>query len=130
MVAGESLTITLDSIVANSGWTLNSTTKTNTVGVAGDSRNGSEIVTFSVNGGTTFDKNGLGTSGVTTLTDAQFAAFDAAGDTLFYEAKAGNIGKVNLRNIAFEFNVDAVPEPSSTALLGLGGIALILRRRR
>ncbi|MGJ8655902.1 MAG: PEP-CTERM sorting domain-containing protein [Akkermansiaceae bacterium] len=28
----------------------------------------------------------------------------------------------------FEFN--AVPEPSSTALLGLGGLALILRRRK
>jgi len=27
-------------------------------------------------------------------------------------------------------NVDAVPEPSSTALLGLGGLALILRRRK
>ncbi|BDS07591.1 hypothetical protein NT6N_26310 [Oceaniferula spumae] len=29
-----------------------------------------------------------------------------------------------------ELNADAVPEPSSTALLGLGGIALILRRRK
>lgn len=27
-------------------------------------------------------------------------------------------------------NFDAVPEPSSTALLGLGGLALILRRRK
>ncbi|BDS06297.1 hypothetical protein NT6N_13370 [Oceaniferula spumae] len=29
-----------------------------------------------------------------------------------------------------EFQFNAVPEPSSTALLGLGGLALILRRRR
>ncbi|MGJ8655903.1 MAG: PEP-CTERM sorting domain-containing protein [Akkermansiaceae bacterium] len=28
------------------------------------------------------------------------------------------------------FEFDAVPEPSSTALLGLGGLALILRRRK
>jgi len=30
----------------------------------------------------------------------------------------------------FELRADAVPEPSSTALLGLGGLALILRRRK
>ena len=34
-------------------------------------------------------------------------------------------------NIAFnEIRFNAVPEPSSTVLLGLGGLALILRRRR
>lgn len=31
---------------------------------------------------------------------------------------------------AVSFDVTAVPEPSSTALLGLGGLALILRRRK
>lgn len=30
----------------------------------------------------------------------------------------------------FQFEVTAVPEPSSTALIGLGGLALILRRRK
>jgi hypothetical protein len=132
MVAGENLTITLDSIVANSGWTLNSVTKTNTLVVGGDGRNGSENVTFSVNGGTTFDLNGLGTSGTTTLTDARFTAFDAAGDTLSLTTTAGNAGKLNFRNIAFSLDVTAtpIPEPSSTALVGLGGLALILRRRR
>jgi len=33
-------------------------------------------------------------------------------------------------NFAANFNTDVVPEPSSTALLGLGGLALILRRRK
>lgn len=33
------------------------------------------------------------------------------------------------RTYAFEINVDPIPEPS-TALLGLGGLALMLRRRR
>ena len=28
------------------------------------------------------------------------------------------------------FDIQAIPEPTSTALLGLGGLALILRRRR
>ncbi len=31
---------------------------------------------------------------------------------------------------AIELNITAVPEPSSAALLGLGGVALILRRRK
>ena len=35
------------------------------------------------------------------------------------------------RNVSFDdISVASVPEPSSTALLGLGGLALILRRRR
>ena len=34
------------------------------------------------------------------------------------------------RAYAFEINVESVPEPSTTALLGLGGLALILRRRK
>ena len=34
------------------------------------------------------------------------------------------------RTYAFAINVTAIPEPSSVALLGLGGLALLLRRRR
>jgi len=36
----------------------------------------------------------------------------------------------SLEAIILTFDINAVPEPSSTALLGLGGLALILRRRR
>jgi hypothetical protein len=35
-----------------------------------------------------------------------------------------------LDNIVLNGDVTAVPEPSSTALIGLGGLALILRRRK
>jgi hypothetical protein len=38
------------------------------------------------------------------------------------------IGSINLQTLEFQFS--QVPEPSSTALLGLGGLALILRRRK
>jgi hypothetical protein len=34
------------------------------------------------------------------------------------------------RTYSMQFTVDTVPEPSTTALLGLGGLALILRRRK
>ncbi len=38
-------------------------------------------------------------------------------------------GTYNIQGYDIQFTVEAVPEPSSTVLLGLGGLALILRRR-
>jgi hypothetical protein len=53
-----------------------------------------------------------------------------AGDVFVLRATrtglAGSAGRVTYSQVAF----DTVPEPSSTALLGLGGLALILRRRK
>ena len=42
------------------------------------------------------------------------------------DAAAAGVGAISIDN----FNMTAVPEPSSTALLGLGGLALMLRRKR
>ena len=42
-------------------------------------------------------------------------------------------GSVQGNNVGFTINsatVEVVPEPSSTALLGLGGLALLARRKR
>ena len=53
------------------------------------------------------------------------------GDTLelrFYES-AGNAAR-GLQLADLQLDVTAVPEPGSSALLGLGGLALILRRRK
>ncbi|MBT7960010.1 MAG: PEP-CTERM sorting domain-containing protein [Akkermansiaceae bacterium] len=52
----------------------------------------------------------------------------AAGEAMTFRTISGNAGGAGLSG--FDFDVNVVPEPSSTALLGLGGLTLILRRRR
>ncbi|MEZ7957082.1 MAG: PEP-CTERM sorting domain-containing protein [Rubritalea sp.] len=44
----------------------------------------------------------------------------------FAQEEDGLAGTTSIDN----FSITAVPEPSSTALLGLGGLALIMRRRK
>lgn len=56
---------------------------------------------------------------------SQYRVTSASGD---YLAPIGNAGENFRRVVTAGF--EAIPEPSSTALLGLGGLALILRRRR
>ena len=55
---------------------------------------------------------------------------DVSGDTLKLEYVAtGDIG-FRMQDWSFELSVSAVPEPSSTALSGLGLSSMLLRRRR
>jgi len=42
----------------------------------------------------------------------------------------GNTAYAGLDEIRFGGDQAAIPEPTTTALLGLGGLALILRRRK
>lgn len=56
---------------------------------------------------------------------AKNQSVDATRSIFFYEAAGGALVEPRL---IIDYTV--VPEPSSTALLGLGGLALILRRRR
>jgi len=51
---------------------------------------------------------------------------DGSGGTGDYSHTAGNA----YSGATFNFSTTPIPEPSSTALLGLGGLALILRRRK
>ncbi len=118
------------------GGTLDGATLTNfTIGRAG--ANG----TFNINAGTanvgnlTVDNGGavnFGTdsTGTLTVTGADTATFQ----TLWDQGKL-TFGGANEGTFTDHFKVEGstlsvVPEPSSTALLGLGGLALILRRRK
>jgi hypothetical protein len=68
-----------------------------------------------------------GTANDGTGTDSQLRiAFDALTSSNLISAN----GTANFRMHDVDIQVSAVPEPSSTLLLGLGGISLILRRRK
>ncbi len=86
---------------------------------------GEPDVSFSFNNGETstlFDPQevamGLSTSGLVTGFTVSNVDTDGTG-------QAFNVGGVGI-----QFDVVAVPEPTSAALLGLGGLALITRRKR
>lgn len=70
-----------------------------------------------------------GTTAGTATTDANFATYSGlTGNTLSITSATGTSGRSPLAG--FQIVANPVPEPSSTALLGLGGLALILRRRK
>ncbi|MBK1855592.1 PEP-CTERM sorting domain-containing protein [Verrucomicrobiaceae bacterium 5K15] len=81
-------------------------------------------LTVNADGSADFDLDGTSASlGAGTFSDLFTNSAD--GEYFFAAYTQGNSGM----NI-YEITIDAVPEPSSAALLGLGGLALILRRRR
>jgi hypothetical protein len=63
------------------------------------------------------------------LTDTTLAAGESAVFTINFSDTTGSGSSLSLiDNVAFQGTV--VPEPSSIALIGLGGLALFFRRRR
>lgn len=82
-----------------------------------------------------FDSNGVSTPGVVDngdkygfFSDVSFVIGGEGSLTDYSDVFAG--AGSNARSADFTFAPTAVPEPSSTALLGLGSVALLLRRRR
>ena len=50
--------------------------------------------------------------------------------TLYVSNGKGANDAVGVRDLDFSITVSSIPEPSTAALLGLGGLSLILRRRK
>ena len=93
-------------------------------GLVGNSNTANAVTSFV--GGTsgtfsqTYDISGFG--------GGDFSIADVSNVLAVFTVNAGAAGDgaISIDN----FNMTAVPEPSSTALLGLGGLALMLRRKR
>lgn len=62
----------------------------------------------------------------TFVADATTQSFDHQGTRDAFDTTSGGQGQIN----AFQLRVIPVPEPSSTALIGLAGLGLILRRKK
>ncbi|WP_435895593.1 PEP-CTERM sorting domain-containing protein [Oceaniferula spumae] len=98
-----------------------------------------ETITFAISGFTV-----LGTSGGTGGLDGSNFSFDSWAATANFNVNPANSDWNSASGIAsgtvsgtngtrlngIGFNIIAVPEPSSTVLLGLAGLTMILRRRR
>ena len=96
-------------------------------------------IDFSVNGGSAFTTALTGFDIVDNTTDGNVGAPNPA--TLSFVSNGTDNIHIRFTNTSGNasnndfvvingFEVEAVPEPSSAALLGLGGLALILRRRK
>lgn len=85
---------------------------------------------LNVQSGETFDITGTTGSNATGESIAQNALYSLAGGTENSFTIEGNTGAMRYYHVGGQVTVNAVPEPSSAALLGLGGITLILRRRK
>lgn len=103
-------------------------------GYFGTSNSASAITVSYSTDGTNFSNAEDITLPSSTVTDAQSNTLNAlAGSTHVRLLLTDNLGagdRVGLGEVRFGGTVSAVPEPSSAALLGLGGVALILRRRK
>lgn len=81
-----------------------------------------------------FDKNGV-SLGILTGTHADGGVSGSTAEDRFYGwENLGGIGSINIRNSSGGIEVDhlqysAVPEPTTMALLGLGGLGIFLKRR-
>lgn len=82
-----------------------------------------------------FDKNGV-SLGILTGTHADSSVNGTTGEDRFYGwENIDGIGSINIRNSSGGIEVDhlqygAVPEPTTMALLGLGGLGILMRKRR
>lgn len=96
---------------------------------------GISIVSFGADDAGTLDIGGVSTAiAAGTATDiSAFASTELVGETLTIAFTAGSGGNgFGVESLTFHVKPEgaAIPEPTSLALLGLGGVTMLARRRR
>lgn len=90
------------------------------------------IASYSIGGATAITETVTQSNNLTRFEVSFNSGLSTTFDWDILNPDAGNSGSGHAKVSAFALygDVASVPEPSSTALLGLGGLALILRRRK
>jgi len=60
----------------------------------------------------------------------EFGNFSTDGSDVFFDYTIADVVAINEGQVTISFSAQAVPEPSSTAIIGLAGLLLASRRRR
>ena len=61
---------------------------------------------------------------------SEFGNFSTDGSSIFFDYTIGDVLAINEGQVTISFSTQAVPEPSSIAIIGLAGLCLASRRRR
>ena len=61
---------------------------------------------------------------------SEFGNFSTDGSSIFFDYTIGDVLAINEGQVTISFSTQAVPEPSSVAIIGLAGLCLASRRRR
>lgn len=67
---------------------------------------------------------------VTDIEGGPFGNFSTDGSTIFFDYTIADVLSINEGPVTISFSTQAVPEPSSTVIIGLAGLCLASRRRR
>ena len=101
----------------------NGTTKSNLDSFVFANGTGTVVIEIAAGGAWNYSVNG------TEQGSGTIAGFDLASSYHFAAYGRDDISNRSINSVTLE-DINFVPEPTSTALLGLGGLALMLRRRR
>ena len=67
---------------------------------------------------------------VSDLVGSEFGNFNTDGSTIDFDYTIADVLAIGAGEVTISFSTQAVPEPSSTVIIGLAGLCLAFRRRR
>ena len=108
--------------------TLNSSTWDTSV--TGNSGLTEEGLSYRISGNQLFIVNDSGANILGNGVNGPFTQFQSVGSVTGFTVRYNDIHQNHSADFRITDTFSAVPEPSSTALLGLGGLALVLRRKK